>query len=42
MAALQRHDFNQTETAKELNIPIRTLAHKIQLYGLKAYFPKEG
>jgi DNA-binding NtrC family response regulator len=38
--ALRQHDWNQTETARALNIPIRTLAHKIQLFGLKDRFPK--
>jgi len=40
--ALKRYGWNQTEAARALNIPVRTLAHKIQLYGLKARFPKDG
>jgi two-component system response regulator AtoC len=38
--ALKQHGWNQTEAARALNIPIRTLAHKIQLFGLKDHFPK--
>jgi DNA-binding NtrC family response regulator len=40
--ALKSHGWNQTEAARALNIPVRTLAHKIQLYGLKGRFPKGG
>jgi DNA-binding NtrC family response regulator len=40
--ALKTHGWNQTEAARALNIPVRTLAHKIQLYGLKGRFPKGG
>jgi DNA-binding NtrC family response regulator len=40
--ALKSNGWNQTEAARALNIPVRTLAHKIQLYGLKGRFPKGG
>jgi DNA-binding NtrC family response regulator len=38
--ALKQNDWNQTETARALNVPVRTLAHKIALFGLKDRFPK--
>jgi two-component system response regulator AtoC len=40
--ALKEHGWNQTETARALNMPVRTLAHKIQLYGLKDRFYEDG
>jgi DNA-binding NtrC family response regulator len=40
--ALRQHGWNQTEAARALNIPIRTLSYKIQLYGLKERFPRGG
>ena len=40
--ALKQHGWNQTETARALNMPVRTLAHKIQLYGLKDRFHEDG
>jgi DNA-binding NtrC family response regulator len=40
--ALKQHGWNQTETARALNMPVRTLAHKIQLYGLKDRFYEDG
>jgi DNA-binding NtrC family response regulator len=33
--ALRRHGWNQTETAKTLSMPLRTLQHKIAVHGLK-------
>jgi DNA-binding NtrC family response regulator len=38
--ALERHQGNQTETAKALNLPLRTLVHKIQTYGIKKRFDR--
>ena len=38
--ALRHHGWNQTETARHLGLPIRTLAHKIKQLGLRARFPK--
>ena len=36
--ALHRFDGNQTEAAKALGLPLRTLVHKIQRYGIKKKF----
>src|SRR5262249_26814111 len=36
--ALHKHNGNQTEAAKSLNLPLRTLVHKIQTYGIKKKF----
>ncbi len=36
--ALHKHDGNQTEAAKTLGLPLRTLVHKIQTYGIKKKF----
>jgi two-component system response regulator AtoC len=36
--ALHRANGNQTEAAKALNLPLRTLVHKIQTYGIKKKF----
>jgi two-component system, NtrC family, response regulator AtoC len=33
--ALSAHDWNQTEAAKALGMPLRTLVHKIKLHGIK-------
>jgi DNA-binding NtrC family response regulator len=38
--ALHQHDGNQTEAAKALNLPLRTLVHKIQTYGIKKKFDR--
>lgn len=35
LAALQRADLNQTEAAKLLQMPLRTLVHKIKVLGLR-------
>jgi len=40
LRALHKHDGNQTETAKALNLPLRTLVHKIQTYGIKKKFDR--
>jgi DNA-binding NtrC family response regulator len=31
---------NQTEAARALNLPLRTLVHKIQTYGIKKKFDR--
>ncbi|MCA9667922.1 MAG: sigma 54-interacting transcriptional regulator [Myxococcales bacterium] len=36
--ALKRHDFNQTRTAEALDMPLRTLVHKIKKFGLKKHY----
>jgi DNA-binding NtrC family response regulator len=36
--ALRRFNGNQTEAARALQMPVRTLAHKIQTYGIKKTF----
>jgi DNA-binding NtrC family response regulator len=33
--ALKRADWNQSEAARALRIPLRTLVHKIKTYGIK-------
>ena len=38
--ALHKHGGNQTEAAKALGLPLRTLVHKIQLYGIKKKFDR--
>jgi DNA-binding NtrC family response regulator len=38
VAALEAHAGNQTEAARALGLPVRTLAHKIQTYGIKKKF----
>jgi two-component system response regulator AtoC len=38
--ALQKHNGNQTEAARALNLPLRTLVHKIQSYGIKKKFDR--
>jgi len=35
LEALRRHDGNQTEAARDLQMPLRTLVHKIRALGLK-------
>ena len=40
LKALHKHNGNQTETAKALNLPLRTLVHKIQTYGIKKKFDR--
>jgi len=40
LRALHKHHGNQTETAKALNLPLRTLVHKIQTYGIKKKFDR--
>jgi DNA-binding NtrC family response regulator len=38
--ALHKHGGNQTEAAKALGLPLRTLVHKIQTYGIKKKFDR--
>jgi two-component system response regulator AtoC len=38
--ALHKHGGNQTEAAKALGLPLRTLVHKIQLHGIKKKFDR--
>jgi DNA-binding NtrC family response regulator len=38
--ALRKYNGNQTEAAKALGLPLRTLVHKIQTYGIKKKFEK--
>ncbi len=38
LEALERHHGNQTEAARALQMPVRTLTHKIQQYGIKKKF----
>ncbi len=38
LKALHKHNGNQTEAAKALGLPLRTLVHKIQTYGIKKKF----
>jgi DNA-binding NtrC family response regulator len=40
LRALHKYNGNQTETAKALNLPLRTLVHKIQTYGIKKKFDR--
>ncbi len=40
LRALHKHDGNQTETAKALGLPLRTLVHKIQTYGIRKKFDR--
>src|SRR5262249_55051866 len=35
LSALKRSNWNQSEAARELKIPLRTLVHKIKVYGIK-------
>ena len=38
LETLERCGYNQTEAARALDMPVRTLAHKIQQYGLRQRF----
>ena len=38
LKALHKHNGNQTEAAKALGLPLRTLVHKIHTYGIKKKF----
>lgn len=40
MDALEANDWNQTQTAKSLGMPLRTLVHKMQSLGLKKKYEK--
>jgi two-component system, NtrC family, response regulator AtoC len=40
LRALHKHNGNQTEAAKALGLPLRTLVHKIQTYGIKKKFDR--
>jgi DNA-binding NtrC family response regulator len=40
LRALHKHNGNQTEAARALNLPLRTLVHKIQTYGIKKKFDR--
>jgi DNA-binding NtrC family response regulator len=40
LRALHKHDGNQTEAAKALKLPLRTLVHKMQRYGIKKKFDR--
>jgi two-component system, NtrC family, response regulator AtoC len=40
LRALHKHNGNQTEAARALNLPLRTLVHKIQSYGIKKKFDR--
>jgi DNA-binding NtrC family response regulator len=40
LRALQKANGNQTEAARALNLPLRTLVHKIQTYGIKKKFDR--
>ena len=40
MAALHKADGNQTEAARALGLPLRTLVHKIKVYGIKKKFDR--
>ena len=40
LKALHKHNGNQTEAAKSLNLPLRTLVHKIKTYGIKKNFDR--
>ena len=40
LKALHKHGGNQTEAAKALGLPLRTLVHKIQTYGIKKKFDR--
>jgi len=40
LKALRKHDGNQTEAARSLNLPLRTFVHKIQTYGIKKKFDR--
>jgi len=40
LRALHKHNGNQTEAARALNLPLRTLVHKIRSYGIKKKFDR--
>jgi DNA-binding NtrC family response regulator len=40
LRALHKHNGNQTEAARTLGLPLRTLVHKIQTYGIKKKFDR--
>ncbi len=40
LKALAAHNGNQTEAARALNLPLRTLVHKIQTYGIRKTFER--
>jgi DNA-binding NtrC family response regulator len=40
LSALHKYNGNQTEAAKALGLPLRTLVHKIQTYGIKKKFDR--
>jgi len=40
LSALHKHNGNQTEAARALGLPLRTLVHKIQTYGIKKKFDR--
>jgi DNA-binding NtrC family response regulator len=40
LRALHKHNGNQTEAARSLNLPLRTLVHKIHTYGIKKKFDR--
>jgi len=40
LRALHKANGNQTEAARALNLPLRTLVHKIQTYGIKKKFDR--
>ena len=40
LKALQAHGGNQTEAARALHMPLRTLVHKIQTYGIRKTFER--
>ena len=41
LSALQECDGNQTEAAKKLQMPLRTLTHKMKTYGIKKQIVQE-
>jgi DNA-binding NtrC family response regulator len=40
LRALHKHNGNQTEAAKALKLPLRTLVHKMKTYGIKKKFDR--
>jgi len=38
LGALKRCEGNQTQAAKMLRIPLRTLVHKIKAYGIRKMY----
>jgi DNA-binding NtrC family response regulator len=40
LKALHKYNGNQTEAAKALNLPLRTLVHKMKTYGIKKKFDR--